>query len=117
MGRRGGRHHYDRGEQVIFGRKRKAVDADPVDTEEEALEQANRLPYGLAAFAYNTVILALVSAVYFWRAKTEEKHLLGEDPKYREYHAWMAQNAFVTRTLGKLLRVFRPRGPVIGGEG
>ena len=56
----------------------------------------------------NTVVLALVSAVYYWRAKTEEKHLLAEDPKYRAYFAWMAQNARITRTLdglgGRLLR-------------
>ena len=50
----------------------------------------------------NTVVLALVSAVYYWRAKTEEKHLLAEDPKYRAYFAWMAQNARITRTLDRL---------------
>jgi protein-S-isoprenylcysteine O-methyltransferase Ste14 len=59
----------------------------------------------------NTCLMALVSAVYYWRAKTEEKHLLAEDPKYREYHAWMAQNAPITRGLTKLGRLFRPRGP------
>ena len=59
----------------------------------------------------NTVMLALVSAVYFWRAKTEEKHLLAEDAKYRAYHAWMAQNAPITRGLRKLARLARPRGP------
>jgi hypothetical protein len=53
----------------------------------------------------NTVTLALVSAVYFWRAKTEEKHLLGEDAKYRAYHAWMAEHGLITRPLGRLLRV------------
>jgi protein-S-isoprenylcysteine O-methyltransferase Ste14 len=59
----------------------------------------------------NTVLLALVSAVYFWRAKTEEKHLLSEDAKYREYHAWMGRNAPITRGLSRLGRFFRPRGP------
>ncbi|GGC24953.1 isoprenylcysteine carboxyl methyltransferase [Novosphingobium marinum] len=59
----------------------------------------------------NTTILAMVSAVYFWRAKTEEAHLLSEDPKYREYHAWMAENAVITRGLSKAMRAFRPRGP------
>ncbi|KPF53155.1 protein-S-isoprenylcysteine methyltransferase [Novosphingobium sp. AAP1] len=53
----------------------------------------------------NTVTLALVSAVYFWRAKTEEKHLLGEDAKYRAYHAWMAQHGLITRRLGRLVRM------------
>lgn len=52
----------------------------------------------------NTVILAMVSAVYYWRARTEEKHLLAEDAKYRAYHAWMARNAWITRTLGGLGR-------------
>ncbi len=59
----------------------------------------------------NTTILALVSAVYYWRARTEEKHLLAEDAKYRAYHAWMAQNALITRAFGKLGRFLRPRGP------
>jgi hypothetical protein len=36
----------------------------------------------------NTIIMALVSAVYFWRAKTEEQHL-GNDADYRAYAAWM----------------------------
>ena len=59
----------------------------------------------------NTALLALVSAVYFWRAKTEEKHLLGEDAKYRAYHAWMANNAPITRLLGRAARIARPRAP------
>ena len=59
----------------------------------------------------NTALLALVSAVYYWRAKTEEKHLMAEDAKYREYYAWMAENAAITRGLAKLARFFRPRGP------
>lgn len=36
----------------------------------------------------NTVLLALVSGVYYWRARTEEKHL-SADPAYRDYAAWM----------------------------
>lgn len=58
----------------------------------------------------NTVIMALVSAVYYWRAKTEERHLGDEDPKYREYSAWMAENALITRTFTRLGRQLRPRG-------
>ncbi len=58
----------------------------------------------------NTVIMGLVSGVYFWRAKTEEKHLLGEDAKYREYHAWMAENALITRTFTRLGKRVRQRG-------
>lgn len=59
----------------------------------------------------NTAILGLVSGVYYWRARTEEKHLLAEDAKYREYHAWMARNALITRSLGRLGKVLRPRSP------
>jgi protein-S-isoprenylcysteine O-methyltransferase Ste14 len=59
----------------------------------------------------NTAILALVSAVYYWRAKTEEKHLLAEDAKYRAYHEWMGRNARITRGLARLIRIARPRGP------
>jgi protein-S-isoprenylcysteine O-methyltransferase Ste14 len=59
----------------------------------------------------NTVLLGLVSAVYFWRAKTEERHLLAADAKYREYHAWMAENAWITRTFNRLGRVITSRRP------
>ena len=68
--------------------------------------------HSLTDMVRNTVLLGLVSAVYFWRARTEERHLLGEDAKYREYHAWMARNAFITRSLsnfGKMLRPGRPQ--------
>ena len=51
----------------------------------------------------NTALLLLVSAIYWWRAKTEERHLLAEDAKYREYHAWMARNRTVTRAIGRML--------------
>ncbi|HEY6870403.1 MAG TPA: isoprenylcysteine carboxylmethyltransferase family protein, partial [Novosphingobium sp.] len=57
----------------------------------------------------DTVVLALVSAVYFWRAKTEERHLLAEDAKYRAYHAWMERNPTITRALARLLRAASPR--------
>jgi protein-S-isoprenylcysteine O-methyltransferase Ste14 len=59
----------------------------------------------------NTVFLGLVSAIYFWRAKTEERHLLGADPKYREYHAWMGEHAPLVRGLAWLGRLpVRARG-------
>lgn len=38
----------------------------------------------------NTAIMGVVSGVYWWRAKTEEKHL-GNDATYRAYSAWMKQ--------------------------
>ncbi len=43
-----------------------------------------------------TVILAAVSGVYYWRARTEERHL-STDPVYRDYSAWMARHAPVPR--------------------
>lgn len=59
----------------------------------------------------NTTLLAMVSAIYYWRARTEEAHLLAEDPKYAQYHAWMEENALITRSLGRLKGLFQPRGP------
>ncbi|MCJ2184573.1 protein-S-isoprenylcysteine methyltransferase [Novosphingobium sp. 1949] len=61
----------------------------------------------------NTVLLGVVSAIYFWRAKTEERHLLAEDAKYREYHAWMAHNAPITRAFSALWTRFAPRSPQV----
>ncbi|VWX52774.1 isoprenylcysteine carboxylmethyltransferase family protein [Novosphingobium sp. 9U] len=57
----------------------------------------------------NTVMLGVVSAIYYWRARTEEAHLLAEDAKYRAYHAWMADNAPITRTIAAVVRLLRPR--------
>jgi len=51
----------------------------------------------------NTAIMAMVSAVYWWRAKTEERHLRAEDAVYRAYWDWAEQGAVVTRVLGKVL--------------
>lgn len=61
----------------------------------------------------NTALLGVVSAIYYWRARTEEAHLLAEDAKYREYHAWMEQNAPITRTLSRLRLSLRPRAPLL----
>ena len=52
----------------------------------------------------NTVILAGVSAVYWWRARTEEAHIAGEDPKYRAYAEWMAEHGLLTAPLTRLSR-------------
>jgi protein-S-isoprenylcysteine O-methyltransferase Ste14 len=57
----------------------------------------------------NTVFLGCVSGIYYWRAKTEEAHLLGEDAKYREYHAWMGERGPITAPLARLLSKARPR--------
>ena len=52
----------------------------------------------------NTFFLALVNAIYYWRARTEEAHLLAEDPKYREYYDWMEQYGLITAPLARLKR-------------
>jgi protein-S-isoprenylcysteine O-methyltransferase Ste14 len=52
----------------------------------------------------NTAILAMVTGVYYWRARTEERHL-GADPAYQEYAAWMERNG----PLPRLLRAIRRR--------
>ena len=44
----------------------------------------------------NCAMLALTNAVYYWRAKTEERHL-SADPDYRAYSDWMERNAPVPR--------------------
>jgi hypothetical protein len=60
----------------------------------------------------NCVFLLVVNAIYFWRAKTEEAHLLAEDPKYAEYHAWMEQHGIITAPLARLKqRLFGPSAP------
>jgi protein-S-isoprenylcysteine O-methyltransferase Ste14 len=43
-----------------------------------------------------TVLMGVVSGVYYWRAKTEERHL-GADPDYVAYSEWMARNGRVPR--------------------
>lgn len=55
----------------------------------------------------NTVFLGCVSGIYYWRARTEEAHLLGEDAKYRAYHAWAASHAPITRALGSVAALLR----------
>jgi protein-S-isoprenylcysteine O-methyltransferase Ste14 len=52
----------------------------------------------------NTVILGAVSAVYYWRAKTEEKHLMA-DADYRTYSAWMDRNGPVPRLFARIKRL------------
>ncbi|MCA1749250.1 MAG: isoprenylcysteine carboxylmethyltransferase family protein [Parasphingopyxis sp.] len=51
----------------------------------------------------NTALLAAVSGVYYWRARTEEKHLMG-DPAYQDYWHWMERNAPVPRFFARLKR-------------
>lgn len=55
--------------------------------------------------ARNCALLGLTSAVYYWRAKTEERHL-GADADYRAYSAWMRAHGPVPRLLAR----FAPGG-------
>ncbi|WP_425230645.1 methyltransferase family protein [Sphingomonas sp.] len=48
-----------------------------------------------------TLILAVVSGIYYWRARTEERHLL-LDPDYGAYSAWIARHGRVPRLLARL---------------
>ena len=50
----------------------------------------------LADAARNTVIMAAVSGIYWWRAVTEEKHLRA-DEDYRTYAAWIDRNGWFAR--------------------
>ena len=63
----------------------------------------------LADAVRNSVFLLVVNAIYYWRARTEEAHLLAEDPKYAEYHAWMAQHGLITAPLTRLARLVTGR--------
>lgn len=51
----------------------------------------------------NTALMALVSAVYYWRARTEERHL-GRDPLYRAYFDWMEAHGPWPRLTRRLMR-------------
>jgi protein-S-isoprenylcysteine O-methyltransferase Ste14 len=57
--------------------------------------------------ARNCALLILVNLVYFWRAKTEEKHLLA-DPAYRAYWEWAQAQALVPRLCARLTGRTRP---------
>lgn len=62
---------------------------------------------GPAEAARNCVLLAGVNAVYFWRAKTEEMHLIA-DPAYRAYSVWIETHGLLPRLRRAL---FGPRAP------
>ena len=50
-----------------------------------------------------TLLMAVVSGVYYWRARTEERHL-GMDPDYVAYSAWMERRGLVPRLCHRLRR-------------
>ena len=72
-------------------------------------------PWSLTNSVRNTFFMGCVSALYFWRAKTEERHLLAEDPKYREYSDWIDQHGLVTSRLNWLRDSVTGRGRTLGG--
>jgi protein-S-isoprenylcysteine O-methyltransferase Ste14 len=61
----------------------------------------------IATALRNTALLCAVSGVYYWRAKTEEKHLLA-DPEYRAYWEWAQEHAFVPKLMTRLTGLARP---------
>jgi protein-S-isoprenylcysteine O-methyltransferase Ste14 len=48
-----------------------------------------------------TLLLGVISGVYYWRAKTEERHLK-LDPAYVDYWNWMERNAPIPRAFAWL---------------
>ena len=48
-----------------------------------------------------TLLMGAVAGVYYWRARTEERHLM-LDPAYVAYSDWMARNGLVPRMLARL---------------
>lgn len=57
----------------------------------------------------NAVILGIISAIYYWRARTEEKHLMA-DPDYQAYAAWMERNGPVPLAINRVLALFGRTG-------
>ncbi|MBR0552888.1 methyltransferase family protein [Stakelama marina] len=55
-----------------------------------------------------TLLMGVVSGVYYWRARTEERHLLA-DPDYVAYYDWMERNGPVPRFFAWIKG--KPRGP------
>lgn len=53
----------------------------------------------------NTAVMMAVSGVYYWRAKTEERHLRA-DPAYQEYDRWMREHGLVPRAFAAVGRLF-----------
>lgn len=66
--------------------------------------------HNLTDVVRNTATLAAVSGVYYWRARTEERHL-GADPAYRDYAAWMERNAPIPRLIRWIKGGKRPEAP------
>lgn len=60
-----------------------------------------------------TLLLSAVSGIYYWRARTEERHL-STDPTYREYSNWMERHAPIPRLFAWLTgRARHPMQPPV----
>ena len=62
----------------------------------------------------NCCILLVINGVYFWRAKTEEKHL-SADPAYVAYAGWMARQGPLAKTV-RAFREMRQRDVAVPAE-
>jgi protein-S-isoprenylcysteine O-methyltransferase Ste14 len=60
---------------------------------------------GPAEALRNSALLLLVNAVYWWRAKTEGRHL-DADPDYRAYAAWIEAHGLLPRLRRAVSRRF-----------
>ncbi len=56
----------------------------------------------------NCAMLGIVSSIYYWRARTEEKHLLA-DPAYADYAQWMDRHALIPRSFNKIRDILGTR--------
>ena len=63
----------------------------------------------------NCAILAVVSGIYYWRARTEESHL-GADPDYAAYSAWMERHGVAPRFFAWVIGRTRPVAPLQPAE-
>ena len=54
-------------------------------------------------------MLGMVNLIYFFRAKTEERHL-SRDPTYVSYALWINENGML-KWLGNIVPILRYRGP------
>jgi hypothetical protein len=71
---------------------------------------------GPAEGVRNAAILLLVNVVYWWRAKTEERHLMS-DPDYQAYAAWIERHGLLPRLRRALLAGGRrPLGPPVAAR-
>jgi protein-S-isoprenylcysteine O-methyltransferase Ste14 len=64
---------------------------------------------GRAQALRHTALLLALNAIYFWRARTEERHL-SADPTYVAYAEWINEHGLL-RTLGRWLPLLRYHPP------